>query len=65
MQIPRAVIDEVIGIADDHDVDLVVHSGDLFDRSTPPVEALRVAATSAVPGRMNSFRRPSRPKSQS
>lgn len=44
----RAVIDEVIEIADDNDVDLVVHSGDLFDRSTPPVEALRVALDGLV-----------------
>jgi exonuclease SbcD len=48
MEEHRAVIDEVVGIADDHDVDLVVHSGDLFDRSTPPVEALRVALDGLV-----------------
>lgn len=44
----RAVIDEVIEIADRHDVDLVVHSGDLFDRSSPPIEALRVALDGLV-----------------
>jgi len=44
----RAVIDEVVEIADQHDVDLVVHSGDLFDRATPPVEALRVALDGLV-----------------
>ena len=39
----REVIAEVVSIADDHDVDLVLHSGDLFDRPLPPVEALEVA----------------------
>jgi exonuclease SbcD len=48
MEEHRAVIDEVVEIADDNDVDLVVHSGDLFDRSTPPVEALRVALDGLV-----------------
>ena len=36
----REVLDEVVGIADDENVDLVVVSGDLFDRPTPPMEAL-------------------------
>lgn len=44
----RAVIDEVIEIADERDVDLVVHSGDLFDRASPPIEALRVALDGLV-----------------
>ena len=39
----RSVIDEVVGVADDEDVDLVLHSGDLFDRAMPPVEALDIA----------------------
>jgi exonuclease SbcD len=39
----EAVIAEVVEIADREAVDLVVHAGDLFDRSSPPVESLRVA----------------------
>ncbi|HEY7704448.1 MAG TPA: exonuclease SbcCD subunit D [Acidimicrobiia bacterium] len=39
----RAAIAEVAGIADAHAADLVVHSGDLFDRGFPPVEVLRLA----------------------
>ena len=39
----RAVIDEVIGVADAEAVDIVLHSGDLFDRPLPPVEALDIA----------------------
>jgi DNA repair protein SbcD/Mre11 len=35
-----AVIDEVVALATAEDVDLVLHSGDLFDRPVPPVEAL-------------------------
>jgi exonuclease SbcD len=31
----RAVIAEVVGIAADESVDLVLHSGDLFDRPLP------------------------------
>ena len=38
----RAVIDEVVAIADAEKVDLVLHSGDLFDRPLPPVEALDI-----------------------
>ncbi len=37
-----AVIDEVVAIAEAEDADLVLHSGDLFDRQLPPVEALRI-----------------------
>jgi exonuclease SbcD len=39
----RAVIAEVVGIADAESVDLVLHAGDLFDRPLPSVEALDVA----------------------
>lgn len=36
----HAVLGEVAAIADEHAVDLVVVSGDVFDRPAPPVEAL-------------------------
>ena len=36
----RAALDEVHAIANERDVDLVVVSGDLWDRSTPPTDAL-------------------------
>ncbi|MGE5225650.1 MAG: metallophosphoesterase family protein [Planctomycetaceae bacterium] len=36
----RAVLDEVATIADERAVDLVVVSGDVFDRPIPPVDAL-------------------------
>jgi exonuclease SbcD len=36
----RAALDEVAAIADRESVDLVVMSGDVFDRAAPPVEAL-------------------------
>lgn len=39
----RSVIAEVAAIAEEEDVDLVLHSGDLFDRPLPPVEALDIA----------------------
>lgn len=39
----REVIEEVASIADAEEVDLVLHSGDLFDRPVPPVDALDVA----------------------
>jgi exonuclease SbcD len=38
----REVMAEVAEIADRHEIDLVVHSGDLFDRPLPPVEVLRI-----------------------
>ena len=41
MEDHRAVLGEVVEIADTEDVDLVLVAGDLFDRPTPPVEALR------------------------
>ena len=43
-----AVIDEVVAIAEAEGADLVVHSGDLFDRASPPVEAIRLALTGLV-----------------
>jgi DNA repair protein SbcD/Mre11 len=42
------VIDEVVSIAEAENVDAVVHSGDLFDRAVPPVEALRLALDGLV-----------------
>ena len=39
----REVIAEVVEIADREAVDLVLHSGDLFDRPLPPIEALHQA----------------------
>jgi exonuclease SbcD len=39
----REVIAEVVSVADAEAVDLVLHSGDLFDRPLPPVEALEIA----------------------
>lgn len=36
----RQVLDEVAQIADREQVDLVLHSGDVFDRPFPPVDAL-------------------------
>lgn len=39
----RAAIAEVVEIAHSSEVDLILHSGDLFDRPLPPVEALEVA----------------------
>ena len=44
----REVIDEVVGIADDEAVDLVLHSGDLFDRPLPPIDALNIALDGLV-----------------
>ncbi len=44
----RAVIDEVVAVADAEDVDLVLHSGDLFDRPIPPVEALDIGLDGLV-----------------
>jgi exonuclease SbcD len=43
MEEHRAAITEVADLAEREDVHLVLHSGDLFDRPLPPVEALRVA----------------------
>ncbi|NNC93664.1 MAG: exonuclease subunit SbcD, partial [Acidimicrobiia bacterium] len=44
----RSAIEEVAAIADDEAVDVVVHSGDLFDRPVPPMEALRVGLAGLV-----------------
>lgn len=38
----REVLAEVADLADREDVDLVLHSGDVFDRPLPPVEAMRL-----------------------
>src|SRR5512141_696712 len=40
LQEHRAALDEVARIADDESVDLVLVAGDVFDRPSPPVEAL-------------------------
>lgn len=44
----REVIAEVVAIADDEDVDIVLHSGDLFDRPVPPIEALDAGLSGLV-----------------
>lgn len=44
----REVIDEVVGVADSENVDLVLHSGDLFDRPMPAVESLDIALDGLV-----------------
>ena len=43
-----AVIDEVAEIAEREDVDIVLHSGDVFDRPMPPVPALQLALEGLV-----------------
>lgn len=44
----REVIAEVVAIADAENVDLVVHSGDLFDRPFPSVDALEIGLSGLV-----------------
>lgn len=44
----RAVLDEVVAIAEDEGADLVVHSGDLFDRAIPSPEAIHLALSTLV-----------------
>lgn len=44
----RAVVDEVVAVAGAEGADLVLHSGDLFDRPLPPVEALRLGLDGLV-----------------
>lgn len=44
----RAVIDEVMGIAAAENVDLILHSGDLFDRPVPPIESLEIGLSGLV-----------------
>ncbi len=43
-----AAIDEVVAIADEAGVDLVLHSGDVFDRPIPPIDALNIALEGLV-----------------
>ncbi len=43
-----AVLDEVVAIADAEGIDLVVHSGDLFDRALPGPEAIGMALDALV-----------------
>ncbi len=43
-----AAVDAVAAIADAEGVDLVLHSGDLFDRPVPPVDALRLGLLGLV-----------------
>jgi len=51
------VIAEVAAIADREEVDLVLHSGDLFDRPMPPVPSLKMALDGLV-SLSNGGRRP-------
>lgn len=44
----RAVIAEIAEIADREQVDLVLHSGDLFDRPLPPIDAMEIAFSGLV-----------------
>ena len=44
----RAAVADVARIADEEGADLVLHSGDLFDRALPPVEALTVGLQGLV-----------------
>lgn len=44
----RAAIAEVVAIADREEVDLVLHSGDLFDRPVPPIESLEIGLSGLV-----------------
>lgn len=43
-----AVVAEVAGIADAEDVDLVLHSGDVFDRPMPTAEVLNIGLSGLV-----------------
>ena len=43
-----AVVDEVVEIAEREQVDAILHSGDLFDRPVPPVDALRLGLEGLV-----------------
>ena len=47
-RVPRGASTRLSPIADDEEVDLVLHSGDLFDRPLPPVEALDIALDGLV-----------------
>lgn len=44
----RRVIDEVVDIAEREQVDLVVHSGDVFERPVPPIQALELGLDGLV-----------------
>lgn len=44
----REVIDEAVGIAEREQVDLVVHSGDVFDRPIPPMASLALGLEGLV-----------------
>jgi len=44
----RRAIEEIADIADAENVDLVIHSGDVFDRPIPPVSALELALEGLV-----------------
>ena len=44
----REVLDEVAAIADRENIDLVLHSGDVFDRPVPAVEALTLGLQGLV-----------------
>ena len=44
----RRVIDEVVDIAEREQVDLVVHSGDVFERPMPPIQALELGLDGLV-----------------
>ncbi|HET7482432.1 MAG TPA: exonuclease subunit SbcD, partial [Actinomycetota bacterium] len=44
----EAVLDEVVAIATDQSVDLVVVAGDLFDRGLPPFQSLRLVLETLV-----------------
>ncbi|HHC08161.1 MAG TPA: exonuclease SbcCD subunit D [Actinobacteria bacterium] len=44
----RDVLAEIAEIAEAEDVDLVLHSGDLFDRPLPPIEAMDLAFAGLV-----------------
>ena len=57
MEEHRAAMAEVARVAAEREVDLVVHSGDLFDRPLPPVDALQ-AALEALVGLADGGRRP-------
>jgi exonuclease SbcD len=48
MEEHRAAVDSVVAIAEAEGADLVLHSGDLFDRPVPPVEALRLGLEGLV-----------------
>lgn len=44
----EAVLDELVAIAKDHSVDLVIVAGDLFDRGLPPFLSLRLVLDTLV-----------------